>query len=112
MFTHLLITLHVDGCDGEVSVLRAGEEDLRSSILGAIEFEIRDPALFQTLSSQIAKVLVHGISRAVVGVQISLKVAAGCTGFLVSRSWKEGREGVLQRACADAVGIGDGRSYV
>jgi hypothetical protein len=48
--SYLFFTLHVYGCNGEESVFSTGKQNLGTSVLCSVEFEIGDPAFFEALT--------------------------------------------------------------
>lgn len=61
----LLLTIHIDGRDAEIAILGRRETDLAAAILGAVQFDIGNPAFGETLSDTGTHVLIVRVSWSV-----------------------------------------------
>ena len=73
----LLLAVHEDGRDAKVARLGRGIGDAAAAVLGSVELGLGDPAFLQALSDVGAELLVVGVSRPVVLVELGLKIFAG-----------------------------------
>lgn len=84
----LLLAIHENGSDAEISCFIFGQAHSRSSILLTVHFNISTPSfiLFDTLSNEFAEVLVIWVPRTIIAIQIFFEVLPRRSRFSLERT--------------------------
>jgi hypothetical protein len=75
----LLDRVHVYSCDGDEVAFGRGRRDTATSVFGAVELGLRDPAILETLKDLSTERIVIWCSRTIVGVEALLELVPGCS---------------------------------
>jgi hypothetical protein len=84
----LLLAVHEDGGDAEISCFMFGQAHSRSSIFPTVHFDVSTPSFIpcDALSNVFAEVFVIWVSRTIMAIQIFFEVLPRCSSFSLERA--------------------------
>lgn len=76
----LLLRIHIHSRNAQEASLLLRDSDLGAAVVRSINFDVSDPAFFETFPGQGAEILIYRVARAIVLVQVGFEIFAWSSG--------------------------------